>query len=129
MPRTNRMITKLIIFCLQTGLITTVAALITLGIWAACSFEIHNLYMCFPMGGLYATCLLANFIAKESYLQPQVVNETAISGIAFAPFAQEVHVDLALHPSSDTSSGYQGKLVMQEGTGFNSLLSRASSKC
>ncbi|KAJ8587007.1 hypothetical protein M405DRAFT_822418 [Rhizopogon salebrosus TDB-379] len=57
--RTNRMITKLIVFCLQTGLITTVAASITLGIWAACSFELHHLYMCFPVGGLYATCLLA----------------------------------------------------------------------
>jgi len=90
----------------------------------------------FSLSGLFSAPVIeeatdnsSSFIAKESYLQPQVVNETAISEIAFAPFAQEVHVDLALHSSSsDTSSGYQETSVMQEGTGFDCLLSRASSK-
>ncbi|KAG1883442.1 hypothetical protein F4604DRAFT_291974 [Suillus subluteus] len=66
-PRTNQMITKLIIFCSQTGLITTVAASITVGLvnasfraltmalakiqWAVGRFEINHLYMCFPIGG------------------------------------------------------------------------------
>ncbi|OAX41493.1 hypothetical protein K503DRAFT_767633 [Rhizopogon vinicolor AM-OR11-026] len=126
--RTNRMITKLIIFCLQTGLITSIAALITIGIWAACSFEIHHLYMCFPMGGLYATCLLANLIAQESYLQPQVVNETGVTKITFAPFTPEIHVDLDFRSPSDTSSGHQETLVMQGDTVSNSLRSTASSK-
>ncbi|KAG1743465.1 hypothetical protein EDB19DRAFT_565446 [Suillus lakei] len=92
-PRTNQIITKLIMFCSQTGLITTVAASITIGIWAACRFDIYHLYMCFPIGGLYATCLLANFIARESYLQPQTVHETEISKISFARFTEEIHED------------------------------------
>ncbi|KAG2149044.1 uncharacterized protein EDB93DRAFT_1143307 [Suillus bovinus] len=107
--RTNQMITKLIIFCSQTGLITTVAASIAMGIWAACRFDIYHLYMCFPTGGLYATCLLANFIARESYLQPQRVHETEISeiSISFAPFTQGIHVGLP-----ESNSG-QETLVMQ----------------
>lgn len=109
-PRTNQMITKLIIFCSQTGLITTVAASIAFGIWTACRFDIYHLHMCFPLGGLYATCLLANFIARESYLQPQTVHETEVSEITFAPFAQVIHVGL-----SDNNSEHQETLVMQGG--------------
>ncbi|KAG1841002.1 hypothetical protein DFJ58DRAFT_916567 [Suillus subalutaceus] len=47
-PRTNQMITKLIIFCSQTGLITTVAASITVGLLAVSRLTI---YMSFPIGG------------------------------------------------------------------------------
>ncbi|KAG1775948.1 hypothetical protein EV702DRAFT_1113826 [Suillus placidus] len=107
-PRTNQMITKLIIFCSQTGLITTVAASITIGIWAACRFDISHLHMCFPIGGLYAACLLANFIARESYLQPRTVHETEISEISFARFTQG--------DSCGLTSGRQETLVMQRGT-------------
>ncbi|KAG1814501.1 hypothetical protein EV424DRAFT_1137207 [Suillus variegatus] len=110
-PRTNQMIMKLIVFCSQTGLITTVAASITIGIWMACRFETYHLYMCIPTGGLYATCLLANFIARESYLQPQTVHEPEISEISFGPFTQVTHVGLP-----DNNSGKQETLVMQEGT-------------
>ncbi|KAG1786970.1 uncharacterized protein HD556DRAFT_1411345 [Suillus plorans] len=112
-PRTNQMIMKLIIFCSQTGLITTVAASITIGIWIACRFDISHLYMCVPLGGLYATCLLANFIARESYLQPQTVHEPEISEISlsFGPFTQVIHVGLP-----DNNSGQQETFAMQEGT-------------
>ncbi|KAG2340686.1 hypothetical protein BDR05DRAFT_966551 [Suillus weaverae] len=107
-PRTNQMITKLIIFCWQTGLITTVAASITIGIWAACRFDIYHLYMCFPVGGSYATCLLANFIARESYLQPRIVHETEISEISFGHFTQG--------DSCGLTSGHKETLVIQRGT-------------
>ncbi|KIK45227.1 hypothetical protein CY34DRAFT_554819 [Suillus luteus UH-Slu-Lm8-n1] len=110
-PRTNQMITKLIIFCSQTGLITTVVAFIAIGIWAACRFDIYHLHMSFPMGGLYATCLLANLIARESYLQPQAVHhDEEISEISFARFAQVIHVGLP-----DNNSEHQETLVMQGG--------------
>lgn len=69
----------------------------------------------------------SSFIARESYLQPQTLNETKVSEITFAPVTQKVQVDLALHPSSDTSSGHQETLEMQEGTWSHSSLSRASS--
>ncbi|KAG1814499.1 hypothetical protein EV424DRAFT_1414142 [Suillus variegatus] len=104
-PRTNQMIMKLVIFCSQTGLITTQMQ------WAACRFDMYHLYMCFPVGGLYATCLLANFIARESYLQPQTVHEHEISEISFGPFTQVIHVDLPDH-----NSGQQETLAMHEGT-------------
>ncbi|KAG1895452.1 uncharacterized protein F5891DRAFT_1175636 [Suillus fuscotomentosus] len=110
-PRTNQMIMKLIIFCSQTGLITTVAACIAIGIWAACRFDMYHLYMCFPVGGSYATCLLANFIARESYLQPQTSHEPEVSEISFGPFTQVIHVGLP-----DNNSGQQETLAMQEGT-------------
>ncbi|KAG1807912.1 hypothetical protein EV424DRAFT_226082 [Suillus variegatus] len=110
-PRTNRMITKLIIFCSQTGLITTVVASITMGIWAACRFDVYHLHMCFPIAGLYATCFLANLIARDSYLQPQTVHETEISEISFARSTQAIHVGLP-----DNKSGPQEISVMQEGT-------------
>ncbi|KAG1795162.1 uncharacterized protein HD556DRAFT_1526881 [Suillus plorans] len=110
-PRTNRMITKLIIFCSQTGLITTVVASITMGIWAACRFDVYHLHMCFPIGGLYATCLLANLIARDSYLQPQTAHEAEISEISFARFTQAIHVGLP-----DKKSGLQEISAMQEGT-------------
>ncbi|KAG2050999.1 hypothetical protein BDR06DRAFT_608772 [Suillus hirtellus] len=110
-PRTNRMITKLIVFCSQTGLITTVVASITMGIWAACRFDVYHLHMCFPIGGLYATCLLANLIARDSYLQPQTVHETEISEISFTRSTQAIHVGLP-----DNKSGLQEISVMQEGT-------------
>ncbi|KAG2112985.1 uncharacterized protein F5147DRAFT_682171 [Suillus discolor] len=110
-PRTNRMITRLIIFCSQTGLITTVVASITMGIWAAFRFDVYHLHMCFPTGCLYATCLLANLIARESYLQPQTVHETEISEISFARVTQVIHVGLP-----DNKSGLQKISVMQEGT-------------
>lgn len=124
-PRTNRMITKLIIFCSQTGLVTTVAAFSTLGIWAVCSFVIKHLYMCFPMGCLYATCLLANFIARDSYLQPQ---EIEISDISSARFTKDVHADLNSNSSSDTRSGHRETLAMKEGRGSDSCISKAFSK-
>ncbi|OAX41492.1 hypothetical protein K503DRAFT_863816 [Rhizopogon vinicolor AM-OR11-026] len=113
--RTNQIVTKIIIFCSQTGLVTTVAASITLGIWAVCNFDIDHLYMCIPMGGLYATCLLANFIARESYLQPQTIHEADVSKIAFARFTQEV--DLELPSLSGTSPQSEQALVMEGGTG------------
>ncbi|KAG1759299.1 hypothetical protein EDD22DRAFT_145279 [Suillus occidentalis] len=102
------MITRLIIFCSQTGLITTVAAFIAIGIWAVCRFDIYHLYMCFPIGGLYATCLLANFIARESYLQPRTIHESEISAISFACLPQVMHMGLP-----DNNSGHQETLVMQ----------------
>ncbi|KAG2340648.1 hypothetical protein BDR05DRAFT_966498 [Suillus weaverae] len=107
-PRTNQMITKLIIFCSQTGLITTVAASITIGIWAACRFKTYHLYICFPIGCSYATCLLANFIARESYLQPRIVHEKEISEICFARFTQG--------DSCGLTSGHKETLVIQRGT-------------
>jgi len=114
LPRTNRMITKLIIFCSQTGLVTTVAAFTALGIWAVCSFVIKHLYTCFPMGCLYATCLLANSIARESYLQPQTVHEIEISNISSAHFTKDVRVDLNLNSLSDTKSGHQETLAIKD---------------
>ncbi|KAG1895444.1 uncharacterized protein F5891DRAFT_1281146 [Suillus fuscotomentosus] len=116
-PRASQMIMKLIIFCSQTGLITTqvtcVAASITIALWVACRFEIFHLYMCIPIGGLYATCLLANFIARESYLQPQTVYEPEISEISlsFGPFTQVIHVGLP-----NDNPGQQETLSMQERT-------------
>ncbi|KAG1811211.1 uncharacterized protein BJ212DRAFT_1589452 [Suillus subaureus] len=121
-PRTNQMITKLVIFCSQTGLITTVTAFITMGLWAACRLDINHLYMCFPIGGLYATCLLANFIARESYLQPQTVHQTENSEISFARFTQAIHVGLP-----DNHTGHQETLVMQGGTNSSKDSSKASS--
>lgn len=121
--RTNQMITKLIIFCSQTGLVTTVAASITMGLWAVCRFDISHLYMCFPIGGLYATCLLANFIARESYLQPQAVHQSRISEISFTRFTQVIHVGLP-----DNHSGHQQILVMQGGTDSWKNSSKASSR-
>ncbi|KAG1722214.1 uncharacterized protein EDB91DRAFT_215278 [Suillus paluster] len=126
--RTNQMITKLIIFSSQTGLITTVAASITIGIWVFFRLDVEHLYMCFPMGGLYATCLLSNFIARESYLQPQTIRETEISGISFGRFTQEVHMNLDSHSLSDTRSRQQETLVMEGGGVSDSILLQASSK-
>lgn len=122
--RTNLMITKIIIFCSQTGLVTTVAALSALGIWAVFSFVTKHLYTCFPMGCLYATCLLANFIARESYLKPQTVREIDISKISSVQFTKNIHVDLDLKSSSDTSSG-QGTLTMEEGRSLDSCIPKA----
>ncbi|KAJ8587006.1 hypothetical protein M405DRAFT_822413 [Rhizopogon salebrosus TDB-379] len=115
--RTNQMITKIIIFCLQTGLATSVAASITLGVWAAGTFDIEHLYMCFPMGSLYASCLLANFIARKSYLQPQTIQEVEVTKIVFARFTQEVDVDLDLCSLSGTSPR---PLEMESGGGTSS---------
>ncbi|KAG1821997.1 uncharacterized protein BJ212DRAFT_934989 [Suillus subaureus] len=117
--RTNQMITKLVIFCSQTGLITTVAAFITMGLCAACRFGINHLYMCFPIGGLYATCLLANFIARESYLQPQTVHQTENAEISFARFTQAIHVGLP-----DNHTGHQETLVIQGGADSSKASSR-----
>jgi hypothetical protein len=119
--RTNQMITKLIIFCSQTGLITTVAASITIGIWAVFRFNISHLYMCFPIGGIYATCLLANFIARESYLQPQTNHGTEMPQISFARFTQVTHAS-----SPDNHSGHQATLVIQEGTISSKDFSKAA---
>lgn len=110
-PRTNQIITKLIIFCSQTGLITTVAASIAVGLWAVRRFDISHLHMSFPIGGLYATCLLANFIARESYLQPQTAHETEDFEISFARSTQVIHVGLP-----DNHSGHQETMVKQGGT-------------
>ncbi|KIK34283.1 hypothetical protein CY34DRAFT_813015 [Suillus luteus UH-Slu-Lm8-n1] len=127
-PRTNRMITKLIMFCSQTGLVTTVVAFGALGIWAVCSFVIKHLYMCFPMGCLYATCLLANFIARESYLQPQTVHEFDISTISSAHFTTDIHVDLKLKSSPDTRSGHQESLTTDEGRSIDCCVPKAFSR-
>lgn len=127
-PRTNRMITKIIIFCSQTGLVTTVAAFSTLGIWALFNFVTKHLYMCFPMGCLYATCLLANVIARESYLQPQTVHEIEISKISSARFTKDVHVDLNLNSLSDTKSEHQEILTMEEGRSSDSCIPKVFSK-
>ncbi|KAG2355943.1 hypothetical protein BDR07DRAFT_1613401 [Suillus spraguei] len=110
-PRTNQIITKLIIFCSQTGLITTVAASIAVGLWAVRRFDISHLHMSFPIGGLYATCLLANSIARESYLQPQTVHETEDFEINFARSTRVIHVGLP-----DNRSGHQETMVKQGGT-------------
>ncbi|KAG2067420.1 hypothetical protein BDR04DRAFT_1105051 [Suillus decipiens] len=111
LPRTNQIITRLIIFCSQTGLITTVAASITIGVWVVRRFNINHLYMCFPTGGLYATCLLANFIARESYLQPQTAHETENFEISFARSTRVTRVD-----SLDNHSEHQKTMIKQGGT-------------
>lgn len=123
-PRTNLMVTKIIIFCLQTGLVTTVAAFGSLGIWAVFSFVTKDLYTCFPMGCLYATCLLANLIARESYLQPQTVREIDISKLSSVHFTKRIHMDLDLKSSSDTSSG-QRTLTMEEGRSLDPCIPKA----
>ncbi|KAG1796619.1 uncharacterized protein HD556DRAFT_1358814 [Suillus plorans] len=112
-PGTNQTVMRLIVFCSQTGLITTVAASITIALWVACRFEIFHLFMCIPIGGLYSTCLLANLIARESYLQPQTDHEPEISEISlsFGPFTQVIHVGLP-----NNNSGQQETSVMQEET-------------
>ncbi|KAG2750511.1 hypothetical protein P692DRAFT_20832158 [Suillus brevipes Sb2] len=116
-PITNQMITKLIIFCSQTGLITMqvpcVAAFIAIGIWAACRFDIYHLYMCFPIGGSVIEETIDNlfsFIARESYLQPRTVHESEISEISFPCLTQVIHVGLP-----DNNSGHQETLVMKGG--------------
>ncbi|KAF9243533.1 hypothetical protein BU15DRAFT_59901 [Melanogaster broomeanus] len=107
LARTDRMIKRLMSFVVQTGLITSVAAGVTVAIvgprnfrrkyelthkvkWAVAKLDIDHLWMSFPMGGIYATCLMANYIARESYLHPRVAYEDielAISrgSMVFAP--------------------------------------------
>ncbi|KAH7927329.1 hypothetical protein BV22DRAFT_288437 [Leucogyrophana mollusca] len=46
---------RLTIFVVQTGLIASIVAMVTVGIWAAACFDTRHLFMSFPMGGLYAT--------------------------------------------------------------------------
>ncbi|KIJ66847.1 hypothetical protein HYDPIDRAFT_38299 [Hydnomerulius pinastri MD-312] len=89
-PRTDYMIKRLMSFCVQTGLITSLVAGVTVAIWAAAKLEIRHLSMSFPVGGIYATCLMANFIARESYLHPRLAYEDtelqvrSTTGIVFA---------------------------------------------
>ncbi|KAH7921654.1 hypothetical protein BV22DRAFT_711706 [Leucogyrophana mollusca] len=64
----HRLLKKLTQFCVQTGIITSLVAMVTVSIWAAAGFNTKHLFMSFPMGGLYGNCLLANFLARESYL-------------------------------------------------------------
>ncbi|KAH7927335.1 hypothetical protein BV22DRAFT_288894 [Leucogyrophana mollusca] len=71
-PRADRLLKRLIVFCVQTGLITSLVALATIGIWIAAGFDTRHLFISFPMGGLYAICLNANYLARSSYL-----NDTA----------------------------------------------------
>ncbi|KAH7927328.1 hypothetical protein BV22DRAFT_288556 [Leucogyrophana mollusca] len=52
---TDRIVKRLTLFVVQTGLITSIVAMVTVGIWAAAGFDTRHLYMSFPMGGLYAT--------------------------------------------------------------------------
>jgi len=72
---TDRMIKRLMSFFIQTGLVTSVAAVVTVTIWTVAKLDTRHLWMSFPMGGIYATCLMANFIARESYLHPRVPYE------------------------------------------------------
>ncbi|KAG2118503.1 hypothetical protein BD769DRAFT_1482143 [Suillus cothurnatus] len=118
--RTNQMITKLIIFCSQTGLITTVAASITIGIWAVFRFNISHLYMCFPIGGK-STDILFSFIARESYLQPQTNHGTEMPQISFARFTQVTHAS-----SPDNHSGHQATFVIQGATNSSKDPSKAA---
>ncbi|KAH7927325.1 hypothetical protein BV22DRAFT_1031935 [Leucogyrophana mollusca] len=79
-PRTDRLLKRLIIFCVQTGLITSFATVVTIGIWIAAGFDIQHLLMSFPMGGIYATCLNANFLARSSYLNVNTPVEDSTTG-------------------------------------------------
>ncbi|KAH7914604.1 hypothetical protein BJ138DRAFT_1110405 [Hygrophoropsis aurantiaca] len=46
--------------------------------WVAAGFNIHHLCMSFPMGGLYTTCLYANFLARTSYLNDKKFTEDTL---------------------------------------------------
>ncbi|KAF8839645.1 hypothetical protein BDN67DRAFT_969758 [Paxillus ammoniavirescens] len=72
---TEWLIKRLVRFCVQTGLIMSLIAGLTLALWAAAKLDTDHLVMSFPMGGIYAVCLMANLIARESYLRPRVMNE------------------------------------------------------
>ncbi|KAG1883439.1 hypothetical protein F4604DRAFT_1738421 [Suillus subluteus] len=121
--RTNQMITETHHILLANGASSRASTMaLTEMQWAVGRFEINHLYMSFPIGGLYATCLLANLIARESYLQPQTVHQSGISEISFTRFAQVIHVDLP-----GNHSGHQETLVMQGGTESSKDSSKASS--
>ncbi|KAH7884339.1 hypothetical protein F5I97DRAFT_1441123 [Phlebopus sp. FC_14] len=77
-PRTDLMVKRLAIFCVQTGLITSIAAGITVAIWTVAKLDIGHLFMTFPMGGIYATCLMTNLLARESYLHPRIAYEDTV---------------------------------------------------
>ncbi|KIJ11971.1 hypothetical protein PAXINDRAFT_181693 [Paxillus involutus ATCC 200175] len=72
---TEWLIKRLMRFCVQTGLIMSLVAGVTLALWAAAKLDTDHLVMSFPMGGIYAACLMANLIARESYLHPRVAYE------------------------------------------------------
>ncbi|KAH7914603.1 hypothetical protein BJ138DRAFT_1143487 [Hygrophoropsis aurantiaca] len=72
---TDHLIKRLIMFCVQTCLITTIAASVTIGVWVAAGFDTRHLFMSFPMGGLYAICLYANFLGRISYLNDKKFTE------------------------------------------------------
>ncbi|KAN0093146.1 hypothetical protein V8E55_003930 [Tylopilus felleus] len=65
--RLTLVVAKLTKFCIQTGLITGLVTGITAALWTAAQFDPRHLLMTFPLGGIYATCLMANLIARKSY--------------------------------------------------------------
>ncbi|KAF9223634.1 hypothetical protein BS17DRAFT_109116 [Gyrodon lividus] len=73
--RTDWMIKRLTVFFVQTGLIMSFVAVVTVAIWTVAKLDTDHLMMSFPMGGIYATCLMANLIARESYFHPRVAYE------------------------------------------------------
>ncbi|KAF9236291.1 hypothetical protein BU15DRAFT_64142 [Melanogaster broomeanus] len=60
---------KLMTFVIQTGLITSIAAGVTVAIkWTAAKLDTRHLWMSFPMGGIYATCLMAKIAYEDTEL-------------------------------------------------------------
>jgi len=88
--RTGLLVRKLVMFCIQTGLITSLVTGATVAIWIGIQLDPKHLLMCFPLGGIYATCFMANLLARESYFHHTKADENSeymdvgMEGMVFA---------------------------------------------
>ncbi|KAH9922933.1 uncharacterized protein B0H18DRAFT_497856 [Fomitopsis serialis] len=64
--RTNKLINKLMAYAVQTGAITSIVEIICLASFTGDGFHYGHIMVVFPLGGLYATSLLANLLARQS---------------------------------------------------------------
>ncbi|KIK96433.1 hypothetical protein PAXRUDRAFT_825962 [Paxillus rubicundulus Ve08.2h10] len=68
---TERMIKRLMRFCVQTGLIMSLAAGATLALWAAAKLDTDHLVMSFPMGGSKHVPCSVKYISRSSTMALQ----------------------------------------------------------
>ncbi|EPT00258.1 hypothetical protein FOMPIDRAFT_1023856 [Fomitopsis schrenkii] len=67
--RTDKLINKLMAYAIQTGAVTSIVEIICLASYTEEGFHFGHIMVVFPLGGLYATSLLANLLARQAVTQ------------------------------------------------------------
>jgi hypothetical protein len=69
--RTDHLLNKLIMYSIQTGLITTIGQIISMVTFSTMGWNFTHVFLSYPLGGLYCVSFLAKCVAVPRRARPR----------------------------------------------------------